>query len=735
MNNQAKLRVIFNRYNISSKATKNFINYFMSNAKFNAAVNDSVDYRADNINTISNHEDDRYEFVISNCINGKHPSASHEADENFNFNITAELKQFGEFYDGRIIQIYNHGDGCIAIKLFSNQMAISNQKYTFKYVVNKSRWTAEKLAELFPNGLPDGVDPNNLKDFEPLLINEDWCSDEYITPVKKIKDYVTFSGDSFDIEALGDSSTKLELIVSDGIDRIVEDDNVSIVMGSLSNSESGESISVSEISKLQKVDDSYKLTLRYKEEFDTADLFVYTLNNVSNGNYGSVSQKYTSYVSGYNVQIPLQKDGAYKDKSKTLWYAAGDNEHTIGMNFCNLHLGNLDTDKVRIEIERVDSDDMPRANICVYLNNILRARVYGGSQELAKIYEDSAWPATLTYVRFLRDRLEGAKFRMVLFDENENVITDNASFSEIAEIYNYNGSIGHAYLSLDNNETAVFNFEKKADKFIDASRYGGELVMADAKEIANNINTGIHIFNRREWDRDASVLEKSKQDIDIPVNLKIVSLTGEKITDVFPYIEGFTASIAINKPKEKVEYSHKTDTFMITTPNGSEFDIVNAFYKIGFYALDGSNKSSEELAKSFIDKACFTVHYKNIYGTPDYKYGYCLYIKPRPEHVNDDTFYSISSSFVAHDLSSPIIMAAAFGETADYNICKTALLPIIEFSHDKSSYDLRGLMYMDLYNADDNTPIDRDWVSDDNATISVNGEDALDTCTILITKI
>lgn len=735
MNNQAKLRIIFNRYNISSKATKNFINYFMSNAKFNAAVNDSVDYRADNINTISNHEDDRYEFVISNCINGKQPSASHEADENFNFNITAELKQFGEFYDGHIIHIYNHGDGYIAIKLFSNQTAVSNQKYTFKYVVNKSRWTAEKLAELFPNGLPDGIDPNNLKDFEPLLINEDWCSDEYITPVKKIKDYVTFSGDSFDIEALGDSSTKLELIVSGGVDRIVEDDNVSIVMGSLSNSESGESISVSEISKLQKIDDSYKLTLRYKEEFDTADLFVYTLNNVSNGNYGSVSQKYTSYVSGYNVQIPLQKDGTYKDKSKTLWYAAGDNEHTIGMNFCNLRLGNLDTDKVRIEIERADSDDMPRANICVYLNNILRARVYGGSQELARVYEDSAWPAALTYVRFLRDRLEGAKFRMVLFDENENVITDSASFSEIAEIYNYDGSIGHAYLSLDNNETAVFNFEKKADKFIDASRYGGELVMADAKEIANNINTGIHIFNRREWDRDASVLEKSKQDIDIPVNLKIVSLTGEKITDVFPYIEGFTASIAINKPKEKVEYSHKTDTFMITTPNGSEFDIVNAFYKIGFYALDGSNKSSEELAKSFIDKACFTVHYKNIYGTPGYKYGYCLYIKPRPEHINDDTFYSVSSSFVAHDLSSPIIMATAFGETADYNICKTALLPIIEFSHDKSSYDLRGLMYMDLYNADDNTSIDRDWVSDDNATISVNGEDALDACTILITKI
>lgn len=735
MNNKAKLRIIFNRYNISSKATKNFINYFMSNAKFNAAVNDSVDYRADNISTISNHEDDRYEFIISNYINGKHPSSSHEADENFNFNIAAELKQFGEFYDGRIIHIYNHGDGHIAIKLFANQAAVSNQKYIFKYVVNKSRWTAEKLAELFPDGLPDGIDPNNLKDFEPLLINEDWCSDEYITPVKKIKDYVTFSGDSFDIEALGDSSTKLALTVSGGVDHIVEDNNVSIVMGSLSNSESGESINVSELSKLQKIDDSYKLTLRYKEEFDTADLFVYTLNNVNNGNYGSVSQKYTSYVSGYNIQIPLQKDGAYKIKSNVLWCAAGDSKHTIGMNFCNLRLGNLDTDKVRIEIERVDSDDLPRANVCIYLNNILRARVYGGSKELASIYEDSAWPATSSYVTFLRDRLEGAKLRLVLYDENENIISDNASFSEIAEIYNYSGSIGHMYLNLNSNETTIFNFEKKADKYIDSSRYGGELVMADAKDIASNIKTGIHIFNRREWDRSVSVLEKSKQDIDIPANLKIISLTGEEITDVFPYIEGFTASIAINKPKEKIEYSHKTDTFMITTPNGSGFDIINAFYKIGFYALDGSNKSSEELAKSFTNKTCFTVHYRNIYGTPDYKYGYCLYVKPRQEHIDDDTFYSVSSSFVAHDLSSPIIMATAFGEANSYNICRTALLPIVEFSNDKSSYNLCGLMYMDLYNADDNTQIDRDWISDDNATISVNGEDALDTSTILITKI
>jgi hypothetical protein len=829
MSNQAKLGIIFNKYNISSRATKNFINYFMSNAKFNTELNHDAYYRYDYFETISNHEDDRYEFIISNDVNGKRASASHEADENFNFNITAEISQTGEIYNDEDIHIYNNGDGFIAI-----ESLIRVEGFRFKYVVNKSRWTAEKLAELFPDGLPDGVDPNNLKDFEPLLINEDWCFDDYITPVKKIKDCIIFSGDSFDIAALGDGSTKLELELSGGEDSITEDGNISIVTGSLSNSESGESIDVDKITKLEKIGDSYKLTLKYDEEFDTATLGVTTFNNISNGNYGSVSQNYTSYVSGYVMQIPIQRDGAYKTKSKALWYAAGDSEHTIGMNFCNLCLGNLDTDKVRIEIERVESksntrrfkvhgdeiftsingteyplhdyytdeiisysaslvsliesvtvpgssltwkaeafptasqtktavgiktstqggsadltgvvtitannqqpvfdDDVPRADLRIYLNNILRARAYGGSIELTRIYENIIWPATSEYYQFYGERGDSNKLRLVLYDESGNIITDNASFSEIAQIYNYGGCISNAYLNLDSNETVVFNFEKKADKYIASSYDGSAFVMASEKDITSNIKTGIHIFNRREWDSDVSVVEKSKQDIDIPVNLKIISLNGEKITDLYPYFDYYSASIEIDKPKEKVEYSHKTDTFMITTPNSGGFDIVNAFYKIGFYALDGSNESSEELARLFANNACFTVHYKNIYGTSDDKGGYCLYIKPRPDHINDDTFYSVSNSFVAHNLSSPIIMVD-FGGVDGYNICKTALLPIVEFNHDKSSYNLRGLMYMDLYNADDDTQINRNWSSRDNATISVHGEDALDTSTILITKI
>ena len=70
-----------------------------------------------------------------------------------------------------------------------------------------------------------------------------------------------------------------------------------------------------------------------------------------------------------------------------------------------------------------------------------------------------------------------------------------------------------------------------------------------------------------------------------------------------------------------------------------------------------------------------------------------------------------------------------------YNICRTALLPIIEYSSDESEHTLHGLMYMDLYNADDETAIDTDWIYSKRAIISVNGEDALDNATILITKI
>ena len=740
MNNQARLRVMFDRYNLSSKATKNFINYFMSNAELCLSCNNNIiNWRTDSFNNISSHEGNNYEFVIDDEVNGTYPTADHESDETFEFNTSVRFNCADDKYDGYIVQIYNHSDGNICIRLYSNAAAAANSKYIFSYLVNKSRWTSEKLSEMFPTGLPDGIDVNNLKDFEPLLINEDFVSDDYITPVRKIKDYITLSGDSFDIEALGDSSNKLELTLAGGKVPITED-NVSIVMGSLSNSETGESLDIDmEMFNLQKVDDeSYKLVIKSDKEFDSADLIVYTFVNLNEGDrYGTIAQKYVSYISGYNLQIPLQKNGKYKTENKPLWYAAADKEHSIGVRFCNLKLGNLDTDQVRLEMEKVDiGDDKPRTDIKFYLNDVFRAGASGGSKELVSINNDSIWPATAALVAFNRDRLENSKVRMTLYKEDgETIINNNAAFSEIAELYNYNGAIGHFLLDLEDGNTLALNFEKKADNHLTIHDLTDTLAMVSTKDLEKEIDSGIHIFNRQPWDRYFSVLEKSNQDISIPARIQITSLTGDDVTDVQPYNMGLTAFIELSKPKNKPEYSHKTETFTITTPNNSDgYDITNAYYKIGFYAIDGTDKSSEELAKSFIDKACLTVHYRNIYGTEGYKYERCFYVKPRPEHLNDDTFYSVSDMLITKDKSSPIIMGDHIANN-HYNICRTALLPIIEYSSDESEHTLHGLMYMDLYNADDETAIDTDWIYSKRAIISVNGEDALDNATILITKI
>lgn len=744
MNNQARLRVMFDRYNLSSKATKNFINYFMSNAELCLSCNNNIiNYRPDSLNNISSHEDNNYEFIIDNEVNGSYPTADHESDETFEFNISVRSVQQDNKQDGSVVQIYNRGDGNICIRLYEDEYAAEHSNYIFNYSVNKSKWTSEKLAEMFPAGLPDGIDVNNLKDFEPLLINEDFVSDDYITPVRKIKDYIVFSGDSFDIEALGDSSNKLELTLAGGKVPITED-NVSIVMGSLSNSETGESLEIDmEMFNLQKVDDeSYKLVIKSDKEFNSASLLVYTFVNLDEGDrYGTIAQKYVSYISGYNLQIPLQNNGKYKTENKALWHATSDKEHSTGMNFCNLKLGKLDTDQARIEIEKVDDgSNKPRADIRVYLNNILRARASGGSKEFASMYEDSIWPAVHSLIAFDKDRLESSRVRMTLYNEDgETVVNNNAAFSEIAELYNYDGAIGHFLIDVDDDNPLVLNFEKRADSYLTTYRRISEaaidsLAMASAKDLEKEIGSGIHLFNRRPWDRYFSVLEKSNPDINIPARIQVSSLTGNEITDIQPFGIGFTAYIELSKPKNKPEYSHRTETFTITTPNGSEYDITNAYYKIGFYAIDGTDKSSEELAKSFMDKACLTVHYRNIYGTENYRYERCFYVKPRPEHLNDDTFYSVSDMLITGDKSSPVIMGDHIAGN-HYNICRTALLPIIEYSSDESEHTLRGLMYMDLFNADDETAIDKDWIYSKRAAISVNGEDALDNATILITKI
>lgn len=378
---------------------------------------------------------------------------------------------------------------------------------------------------------------------------------------------------------------------------------------------------------------------------------------------------------------------------------------------------------------------LPRADVRFYLNDVLRARAIDGKTFLS-IFGDRSWPGSLALVTFNRDRSNSGKVRMVLYGEDgETIISNNASFYELAEIFNFKGAMGHFYLDLSTKNKIVYNF-RRMDQFLAVDYDTCALAMSDKP--TENLTSGIHIFNTRyECDRGRSILEKSAKDVSIPAKVKVISVDGRDITDAYPYYVGVYSSLSISKPKGKIEYSHRTPTFTITTPDGEDgFDIFNAQYRIGFYALDGSDKSSEELAKSFINKACFTVSYRNVYGSTDYKYGQSFNVIPRQEHMNDDTFYSVSNMFLHHDKSSPIIMSP--DTSVHYSICRTALLPIIEMSSDRSTETLRGLMYMDLYNVDDNTRIERDWNGstslDRQVAITINGEDAFGT-EILIEKI
>lgn len=101
--------------------------------------------------------------------------------------------------------------------------------------------------------------------------------DTYITPVRKVKEFFVLSGDSFDVEDLGDNTIVMEF--TGGRSPIVEDNNVAVLFGSLSNSESDETLSLDNmITHLTKVDDnSYSLVIDSDKEFDTANISLYSM--------------------------------------------------------------------------------------------------------------------------------------------------------------------------------------------------------------------------------------------------------------------------------------------------------------------------------------------------------------------------------------------------------------------------------------------------------------------------
>ena len=829
MNNQAKLRVLFNRYSISSKATKNFINYFMNHAKFSIGVDTDGIVREEVFTECNNHEGNNYKFVINN-IYGRAASGEHQASEEFNFNIRVE--SFSEYYDGFSIGIKKDSStGNVIMNLYYN-----NTLY-MSYTADKTTWTEDKIKKVFPNGLPDGVTIDSIYDFDTRIINEDYFDGTNT----KIKSFLNFFGDSFNKESI--TTTEDEIMIALAGPMILPaGSDVCTVSGTMSNSSTEESIEFNEdIFKLDKVDDSYELNMSSKKEFDTFNLTVKVVPKYDE-TYAAIVQDDYSHTAGYNFQIPIQVANNYKRGSNKLWHASVDKSVAIGMNFCQVLIGNRKDDEVRLKLIKgdprasysiasneqgyftfyavadgadgnkyklslsqilnvdvitgvrveifennnrvfanniykspyednvvisisdftslVDEEDSskhftdyltPAGNkvlvpntpmvlqlsggnttkiiIELYLNNRLYARSF--PKQVDRLSEDSYWPATLLMPVF---NGSNRGIRMVQFNENGDIVDSNVDLSKYIRLYNYDGEIGYLWLNLNDVESTEITMRPATDYLL-AHNVESALV---AQLFNKKIDSKLLAFKTMyEYDRDNRYVNTVGSNFNIPVSLKVVSTSGVPLDkDTFPYnkfIDEYDklsplVSLKMSKPKDKVEYSLRTPVFTISKPDGSGgYEITNAYYKLGICALDGSNESSENLLNSFIKKSCLTVHQIDYAVNQAYMY-YTFAIKPKTEYAGDDLFYSVSEKLQLLDKASIIT-------DRNHLICSTSLRPIVEInSSDQTKNTLLGVLYMDMFNADDDSIITTGWAKNKNIAITIDGISAIDQ-EILLTKI
>lgn len=237
----------------------------------------------------------------------------------------------------------------------------------------------------------------------------------------------------------------------------------------------------------------------------------------------------------------------------------------------------------------------------------------------------------------------------------------------------------------------------------------------------------------------------------IPITLTLVPDKQEHSSlpsDFTPYSKAYSDSSISDESDEDYTYSKysldfentpgnityqlKTDTFTIIDTYSSNIDKYNCYYKIGIVANDLTDDSSSELANEFMNKCYFTFcqdpvyEWKDVYADEDLSiFNSNPAIKSKDPFA--ETFYSVSEILIRNTISE-IKMKELKNETynstpatnpADPGVVSLApnraILPIIEvdnsiYSNPTDHHRLKGLMYMQLFNADTNTPIEDSFI-------------------------
>lgn len=708
MSNQAKLRVIFDRYNISPKATKNFINYFMNHAKLRigADINENAEVIEKTFTECNSHEDGNYNFIISST------------------DLVVPTNDDGN--NNEIIV----GDACIVSGTMSNSLTEESVEF------NDDIFKLDKVDDNYELNI------KSKQEFDTFNLTVKLVPKHNETYAAIVQDnYSHTAGYNFQIPIQTNDNYKLG---SDKLWHASVDRNIAIGMNFckvlIGNREDDEV-------KLKLIKDPAKAYYSVA----SGEQGYFTVHAVVDGAAGdryklSLSQLIdtdTSVITGVRVEIFEDNNVIFANniiktphKDKVIIpvsdFESLKDETDSNKNFTDYLTpsgSKIIVSDTGLELQLV-YDDITKVIFEIYLNNKLYARSF--ATQITRLTDES-WPANILMNTFNQTN---KGIRMIRFDDNGDVISNNTYFGEYINMYNYSGEAAYLRLNLNDVDDVEITMQPATDYLLTHNKESALAAQLSNKEISSKL---LAFKTAYEYDRGYRCMNTADSNFNIPVSLKVVSTSSNPLDkDTFPYSnfideydkESPFINLKLPKPKDKVEYSLKTQAFTMNIQNkkSGETEIFDAYYKFGVCALDGLDSSSEKLLNSFIKKSYLTVHQTDYAINENYMY-YTFAIKPKLEYMNEQKFYSVSEKFQFLDRASTI---------TDRNnlVCSTALRPIVEINTaDQSKNRLLGVLYMDMFKADNDSIIEREWNKNDyKIVIKINGESDLDQ-EIEITKI
>ena len=523
-----------------------------------------------------------------------------------------------------------------------------------------------------------------------------------------------------------------------------EESTIALVNGTMTDSINNKTISFT--NEICSLDEDDKFVIKTNSDgYDTINLDVLPLPYVdANDTYLCITPNTYSHSTGYSICIPFMDCVNRVNEPSALPARSEGNEYTHGafmhvntsytggeITTCHPELNGEAGNNIKLVFEYI-SDEDNKVTLNLYNGN---ERIGGASFAYPSV-NDNPKIRSLTATRLsTKIKLSHAQDEPMFY------------LGEYIRFLNYLGDNG--YMTLNFTDTDTIELPLSGGTDADDTIYKADSGVVETPLNKKRVNSAVSLFKDLLVNSNEIYLEDAL--VNIPVTLEIQSDGKEPIgDDVLPYALLYSGDVEyyayaqlkpirvaskLAKVSNPISYQLKTDAFTIvkstTDPETEEttVDKINVYYRLGVVALDGKEESSNELAALLKENSCFTITKSGPYNSGS-NGKQIVGMKPTEEHYDDETYYSLSDVLVRYNkVSAPeiIVKSGTIGNSDPRaSIAHSMMYPIIKINTNNDSRTLDGLMYMQLFNADDNSQINEDFMESENIEVEINNESALD---------